>query len=163
VQLTDGELRRAIHAQLRAHTVLTLATASAGIPHAVSLMYAEDEDFNICWLSDPDTRHSRHLESANRCAITVATQYDDFRTIRGLQMVGSAGREPDPGDGLKLLVARHPFLQAFVAGKLAQHSSRAAVYRFQPEMVTLIDNRRAFGFKQTLRLPTRPLGNRCCD
>jgi uncharacterized protein YhbP (UPF0306 family) len=152
--LKDADLRHAILEELRHHTVLTLATIDKSGPHAVSLMYASDA-FDIYWLSDPKTRHSGHLASGTPAAVTIAAQYEDFRKIRGLQMEGSGCRLTETGEekaGFDLLVARYPFLKQFAAGELARHLGAAAVYRFRPARVTLIDNARSFGFKQTLEL-----------
>ncbi len=57
--------------------------------------------------------------------------------------------------GFELLVARYPFLEEFATGRLAGHLGAAAVYRFRPAKLTLIDNGRGFGFKQTLDLAAR--------
>ena len=152
--LEDADLRHAILEELRQHTVLTLASVGETGPHAVSLMYAND-GFDIYWLSDPKTRHSEHLASDTPAAVTIAKQYEDFRKIRGLQMQGSGCRLTDTDEeteGFDLLVARYPFLKQFAAGNLAQHLGAAAVYRFRPARLTLIDNSRSFGFKQTLEL-----------
>ena len=155
--LNKVELSDAILAQLRAHSVLTLATIGETGPHAVTLMYAHD-GFDIYWLSDPKTRHSEQLESSPSAAVTIAAQYEDFRKIRGLQMNGTGCRLADAKEasaGFDMLALRYPFLQQFGAGKLAQHLGAAAVYRFQPARLTLIDNARSFGFKQTLELADR--------
>jgi uncharacterized protein YhbP (UPF0306 family) len=155
--LKEAELRDAILAELRHHTVLTLATIGEAGPHAVSLMYAHDA-FDIYWLSDPKTRHSEHLASSNPAAVTIAAQYEDFREIRGLQMQGIGCRLTETDEetaGFDLLVARYPFLRQFAAGNLARHLGEAAVYRFRPARLTLIDNSRSFGFKQTLELAVR--------
>lgn len=155
--LQEGELRQAILAQLRAHTVLTLATVGETGPHAASLMYAYD-DFDIYWLSDPKTRHSQHLASSPLAAVTIAAQYDDFGKIGGLQMEGNGRRLTEADEvaaGFDLLVARYPFLQEFTAGDLARRLDAAAVYRFRPARLTLIDNSRGFGFKQILELVDR--------
>ncbi len=155
--LQEGELRQAILAQLHAHTVLTLATAGKARPHAVSLMYAHDA-FDIYWLSDPKTRHSQHLASNPSAAVTIAAQYDDFGKICGLQMEGNGRRLTEADEaaaGFDLLVARYPFLQAFAAGDLARRLDAAAIYRFRPARLTLIDNSRGFGFKQILELADR--------
>jgi uncharacterized protein YhbP (UPF0306 family) len=152
--LKEADLRHAILEELCHHTVLTLATIDESGPHAVSLMYASDA-FDIYWLSDPKTRHSEHLASGTPAAVTIAAQYEDFRKIRGLQMEGGGYRLTETEEekaGFDLLVARYPFLKQFAAGKLARHLGAAAVYRFRPARVTLIDNARSFGFKQTLEL-----------
>ena len=155
--LNKAELNDALLAELRAHSVLTLATAGETGPHAVTLMYAHD-GFDIYWLSDPKTQHSEQLASSPSAAVTIAAQYEDFLKIRGLQMNGTGCRLTDAEEasaGFDLLALRYPFLQQFGAGKLAQHLGAAAVYRFRPEKLTLIDNARGFGFKQTLELADR--------
>ena len=152
--LKEAELKDVILEELRQHTVLTLATIGEAGPHAVSLMYAHDA-FDIYWLSDPKTRHSEQLAASPSAAVTIAAQYEDFRKIRGLQMQGGGYRLTDTDEktaGFDLLVARYPFLKQFAAGKLAQYLGAAAIYRFQPARLTLIDNSRSFGFKQTLEL-----------
>lgn len=154
---SEAELKSAILDELRRNTVLTLATTGESGPHAVSLMYAHD-GFDLYWLSDPKTRHSRHLEAGRPVAVTIAAQQDDFQRIRGLQIEGRAGRLTDAAlssRGFELLVARYPFLKRFGAGRLARHLGAAVVYRFDPARLTLIDNSRGFGFKQTLELADR--------
>lgn len=156
--LTDAELGHAIQVELRRHTVLSLATIGESGPHAVSLMYAHDA-FDIYWLSDPKTRHSQNLASNPSAAVAIARQTEDFQNIRGLQMEGAGHRlaETDAERaGFDLLVARYPFLKQFAAGELARNLDAAALYRFRPARLTLIDNSRGFGFKQTLDLADRP-------
>lgn len=152
--LTETELELAILDELRDHTVLSLAAMGDEGPHAVSLMYAH-ERFDIFWLSDPETHHSRYLAANSRAAVTIAAQHEDFSSIRGLQMSGWAHRVSDPEQAamaFELLTGRYPFLLRFGIGKLARHLGAADVYRFRPTRLTLIDNSRGFGFKQTLAL-----------
>ncbi len=156
--LSDDELKQAIVDALAVHTVLTMATQGETGPHAVSLMYAHKE-FDLYWLSDPKADHSSHLESISRCTVSIARQYDNFQNIMGLQMSGHGLRLEkgvEAGDGFDLLTERYPFLRKFAAGELARHLGKAAVYRFRPDRVTLIDNARDFGFKQTLQLYDKP-------
>ncbi|MDP6377196.1 MAG: pyridoxamine 5'-phosphate oxidase family protein [Pseudomonadales bacterium] len=156
VSLDEDELRGAIGEQLSRHSVLTLATAQGGEPHAVSLMYAY-LGFDVFWLSDPKTRHSRHLDSGGLAAVTIARQYDDFKNIQGLQMTGIGRRltGEEESERLELLAARYAFLREFAQDTLAGHLGAAGVYQFCPSTVTLIDNSRGFGFKQTLVLRPR--------
>lgn len=155
--LSEAELKSAIGEELLQHTVLTLAVIGEAGPHAVSLMYAYD-GLDIYWLSDPKTRHSKVLVSTPAAAVTIAGQSKDFRKIRGLQIEGNAHRLTNTEEetaAFDLLVARYPFLKQFAAGQLARHLGAATVYGFHPASVTLIDNARGFGFKQTLELVDR--------
>jgi len=155
MNLSRAELEAAILEELRNHSVMTLATNDQAGPHAVSLMYAHDA-FDIYWLSDPKTRHSEHLASGFPVAATIAAQQEDFRKIRGLQMDGEARLLTGSAEetaAFNLLVARYAFLKKFGGGKLARHLGAAAIYRFRPATITLIDNSRGFGFKQSLKSP----------
>ncbi len=138
--------------------VCTLATCgSDGLPHAVSLFYAHD-GFDLYWLSDPATRHSRHLADASRGrgAVTIAGDCQDFADIRGVQMSGAVHRLDGPLEiaaGLARLTGRYGFL-AHLLGRptgLVDAMRKAAVYRLRPEWVTFIDNSKGFGHKTTFR------------
>lgn len=155
--LNEAELKSAIVEELVRHTIMALAVSSESRPYAVSLMYAHDV-LNVYWLSDPTTRHSKILRSSPLAVVTIAGQCDDFRKIRGLQIEGDAHRltnTQEESAGFDLLLARYPFLQQFTVGELARDLGAAAVYVLRPARVTLIDNARGFGFKQTLELATQ--------
>lgn len=137
---------------LDSHTVLSLATFYQGSPHATSLMYAHEE-LIIYWVSDPKSRHSQALEADPRVAVTIAAQYEDFKEITGMQLAGNAFRVIDDQESekaLRLMTARYSFFRAAEGSQwLRSRLDAATVYRFKPETVTLIDNSRHFGCKET--------------
>ena len=152
-----GDLRERIGAFLDAHHVMSLATSGTAGPHAANLFYACD-GLALVWVSDSDTRHSRALAIDSRVAVTVAPDYSDFATIRGVQIAGVARRievGDERGRLLTLLQARYPFLGQLANGppKLREAYARTAVYRLQPTRIVLIDNTQGFGHKETLDLP----------
>jgi uncharacterized protein YhbP (UPF0306 family) len=51
--------------------VLSLATVGEEGPHAASLFYARDDRY-LLWVSDPASRHSRHIERNARVSATIA-------------------------------------------------------------------------------------------
>jgi uncharacterized protein YhbP (UPF0306 family) len=149
-----AELAQEIAAFLATHHVLSLATISSGVPHAVNLFYACDE-LALVWLSDPKARHSRDLEANNRVAATVAPDYSDFATIKGVQITGTAQRvmaENKRRQYLALLEARYGFLKQLAAGtlKLREAYAQSAIYRLEPLRMVFIDNTKGFGHKDTL-------------
>lgn len=137
---------------LAAHHVLSLSLVGEGRPHACSLMYIHD-GFDLLWVSDPETRHSRIIvdapEAGAEAAVTIAPDYDDFRNIRGLQMHGKAR----PAGWLDSAAALLPFARryAFFSGDkpatLMAAMAKARVYRFVPASLTFIDNTLGFGAK----------------
>lgn len=138
---------------LAAHNVLSLAMRDDdGAPHAVSLMYANDQ-LALYWISDPKSRHSRHIETDARIAATIARDYSDFESIRGLQIFGTAQRVDDATEAnhaLNLLVVKFRISDRFLdgSGDLSERLEGSAIYRLDCKSVTLIDNTVAFGHKE---------------
>ncbi len=149
------DLAARIESFLDAHHVMTLATVGDAGAHAASLMYAR-AGFTLQWTSDPQSRHSQHLERDARVTATVAPDYADFRVIRGLQIAGRARRLDGSAaeEARAALVARYAFLAELASGppKLRAAFEKAAFYAVVPERITLIDNARGFGHKETLTL-----------
>lgn len=149
------DLAARIESFLDAHHVMTLATVGDAGAHAASLMYAR-AGFTLQWTSDPQSRHSQHLERDARVTATVAPDYADFRVIRGLQIAGRARRlgGSEAEEARAALVVRYEFLAELASGppKLRAAFEKAAFYAVVPERITLIDNARGFGHKDTLVL-----------
>ncbi len=150
-------LRRDIESFLDAHHVMHLATAAEdGAVHAASLFFAVD-GLSLLWTSDPAARHSQHLETQRKVAVTVAPDSADFRTVRGLQIAGiatrlRAGAEVERAS--RTMRQRYPFLDQLASGPpaLREAYAKAGLYRLEPEHITLIDNTQGFGHKASLRV-----------
>ena len=154
----DGTaLRGEIEAFLAAHHTVSLATVDdQGAPHAANVLYASD-GVALYWMSDTETRHSRHIEMRGRVTATVAPDYADFRLIRGLQIFGLARRLTgvDSLACARRMVSRYGFLAELASGPPALRAAfeKAGFYCLEPERITLIDNTKGFGHKETLELP----------
>lgn len=149
-------LREKVEAFLAAHHVMSLASLGPGGPHATNLFYACD-GLALLWVSRRNTRHSREIEAEPRVAATIAPDYSDFASIRGLQIAGTAVRVVSADErvrSLALLEVRYAFLRQLAANpaKLREAYAQAAVYRLQPARVVLIDNTEGFGHRETLDL-----------
>jgi uncharacterized protein YhbP (UPF0306 family) len=135
---------------------MSLATLVEGAAHAANVMYALD-GLSLLWTSDPSSRHSLAIERDPRVAATVAPDYADFRLIRGVQIAGRARRLEEPEESARAkewLRLRFPFLKDLdnAPAGLRAAIDKAACYRLDPEVISLIDNTRKFGGKRTLRL-----------
>lgn len=149
-------LRREIEAFLAAHHTVSLATVDdQGMPHAANLLYALD-GLVLYWMSDTETRHSRHIEVRPRVTATVAPDYADFRLIRGLQIFGRARRLAGVESlaTARRMVSRYGFLAQLANGPAALRAAfeKAGFYCLEPERITLIDNTQGFGHKETIHL-----------
>jgi hypothetical protein len=151
-----GALRAEIETFLAAHHTVSLATVDEqGAPHAANVLYAPD-GLALYWMSDTETRHSRHIEVRPRVTATVAPDYSDFRLIRGLQIFGTARRlaGAESVATARRMVSRYGFLAELASGPAALRAAfeKAGFYRLEPRIITLIDNTRGFGTKDTLEL-----------
>ena len=149
-------VRGEIVAFLRSQHVVSLATVVDGAAHAACVLYAL-ESLSLYWTSEPDSRHSLAIERDPRVAATVAPDTRDFRLIRGVQIAGRARRLSEAAEAAharKLLRERFAFLRDIDAMPSALRAAfdEAAFYRLDPETVTLIDNSKGFGNRQTLDL-----------
>ncbi|OFZ86156.1 MAG: hypothetical protein A2V78_00465 [Betaproteobacteria bacterium RBG_16_64_18] len=154
--MDQGALRAEIEAFLAAHHTMSLATVDEeGAPHAANLLYAPD-GLVLYWMSDTETRHSRHIEARRRVTATVAPDYTDFRLIRGLQIFGNARRlaGAESVATARRMVSRYGFLAELASGPAALRAAfeKAGFYCLEPERITLIDNTKGFGHKETLEL-----------
>ena len=154
--MDQGALRAEIQAFLAAHHTMSLATVDEeGAPHAANLLYVPD-GLVLYWMSDTETRHSRHIEVRPRVTATVAPDYSDFSMIRGLQIFGTARRLAG-GESLATagrMVSRYGFLAKLASGPPALRAAfeKAGFYSLEPARITLIDNTKGFGHKETLEL-----------
>ncbi len=151
----QNDLPVRIAAFLAAHHVMSLATAGLDGPHAASLFYACD-GLSLVWISDAKTRHSREVEAHGQVAATIAPDYADFSTIRGLQIRGIAYRVNDSERArlMALLESRYAFLRRPAEGPKKMHDAyaQAGIYRLDPKHIVFIDNAKGFGHKETLDL-----------
>lgn len=158
--MDQGALRAEIEAFLAAHHTVSLATVDdQGTPHAANVLYAPD-GLGLYWMSDTEARHSRHIEARHRVTATVAPDYADFGKIRGLQIFGSARRIADEKElvlARAIMVARYGFLATLANGPAALRAAfeKAGFYSLEAARITLIDNTRGFGHKETLELDGR--------
>ena len=150
-------LRAEIEAFLAAHHTVSLATVDdQGAPHAANLLYALG-GLTMYWMSDTGTRHSRHIEARPQVTATVAPDFADFRLIRGVQIFGRARRLAGVESlaTARRMVSRYGFLAELANGPAALRAAfeKAGFYCLEPERITLIDNSKGFGHKETLELP----------
>jgi len=143
------QLRQHVLQYLQSHNVMTLATVGPDGPWAAGLFYVSD-GFDLYWLSNPESRHSRNIAHDAQVAVTIHEDYRDWRMIQGLQMEGLARDVGTPAQATRpmaLYLAKYSFLSDPPL-PLAQALARMRVYRFKPTRIYFIDNTKGFGRRE---------------
>jgi nitroimidazol reductase NimA-like FMN-containing flavoprotein (pyridoxamine 5'-phosphate oxidase superfamily) len=121
---------------LDASTLCAISTvSSAGRPHVHTAYFAWSGSFDLYWMSDPASTHSRNLRAKPAAAIAV---YDSGQTWgrpdRGLQLFGSA-RE---AAGAARERAERTYADRF-AGFRADEFEGFRLYRCRPRRLKVFD------------------------
>jgi len=165
---TSSKLKGTVLQYLKEHYTMTVATTGSESPWAASVFYAND-GFNLYFLSDPESRHSKDIAENPVVAVTVNEDYHDWRKIKGIQMAGKAElvvTEDEIARAVATYAEKYSFTAAYlklmpssfpsIVGYLDKILSKlplvpglpttfvARFYKFMPTKVRFIDNERAF-------------------
>ena len=77
--MEESEIKQLILEVLDKGYLLSLATVDDGGVWACDVIYVHDDELNIYWMSDPEVRHSRAIQSHPQAAgvVTVSGQGED--------------------------------------------------------------------------------------
>lgn len=78
---------------MNASPLCSLATVSpGGRAHINHMYFGWNRRFEVFWISDPDSRHSRNLSANPSAAVTIYDSHQTWgRPDRGIQLFGTAG------------------------------------------------------------------------
>lgn len=122
---------------MNASPLCAIATVSPGSRAHISHVYfAWDDTFEVFWLSDPDSLHSRNLAKNPSAAVTVFKSAQVWgRPDRGMQLHGTAAAV----GGRVAREAERAYAARFKSYGGADDSLR--FYRFRPRTAQLFDER----------------------
>ena len=117
-----------------ASPLCSLATVSpGGRAHINHVYFAPGDRYEVFWISDPDSVHSRNLVRNPSAAVTIYDSHQVWgRPDRGIQLFGTAAVARGK-DGLQAYARR--FRDFDIA------SNELPCYRFKPRSVKLFDER----------------------
>lgn len=172
----NSNIKQTVLDYLREHYTMTIATAGDGVPWAAAVFYAND-GFDLYFLSDPDSRHSRYIAGNPLVSVTVNEDCHDWRKIKGVQLEGKAGMvttEDELQKAVATYVAKYSFTAAYlklmsspfprIAGYLDKllrglphvpglpKTFVTRFYRVTSTRVRFIDNEKGFGHHDELVL-----------
>jgi uncharacterized protein YhbP (UPF0306 family) len=150
-----ASLRSEALAYLENHSVMTLATTGKLELWAAALFYVND-GFILYFLSAPTTRHCQNIAVHPGVAATIQEQYEDWPTIKGIQLEGQAmqisGAERARAItryGLKFPIVRR-LDQA--PAEIVKAMSKIAWYKVVPDRLYYIDNSCGLGYRGEITL-----------
>jgi uncharacterized protein YhbP (UPF0306 family) len=154
------EMRPVLRAFLAGQSTMALGTAGLqdGRPQVTPLFYASDDDLNLYWISDLESRHSANLEDWNDAAVAIYVHTWDWAGIKGVQIEGEALVVLDENErrrALALYRAKFPFVNDKFADLIAQ----SVLYVLHPRWIRWLDNERRFGYKQEFSLEQPDTGH----
>ncbi|MBI5958527.1 MAG: pyridoxamine 5'-phosphate oxidase family protein [Chloroflexi bacterium] len=149
------DMRPVLRDFLAGQSTLVLGTAGEqdAHPQVAPLFFASDDQFNLYWISDPDSRHSANLADWNKAAAAIFVHTWDWGGIKGLQVEGAACPVTADDERVRALVLyREKF--PFVTDKFASLIEVSTIYVLRPRWLRWLDNARHFGYKQEYLLGT---------
>jgi len=119
---------------MSASPLCSLATVSPGGQAHINHMYfAWTERFDVVWISDPDSRHSRNLVKNHSAAVTIYASNQVWgKPDQGIQLLGTAGVTAGP-EAPRAYGKRFRDFDA--------ESNELPYYRFHARIVKLFDER----------------------
>jgi pyridoxine/pyridoxamine 5'-phosphate oxidase len=123
---------------------MTVATVRPdGAPQATTVSYASDGEAIFFGCAE-GSQKAQNLAHDHRVAITINLPYEDWAQIRGLSLSGRARRLSDREEidraGL-LFMAKYPEIAQYVSAP----GEELALFRVDPEIVSILDYRKGFG------------------
>ena len=138
------DTKEKIASYLERHRYLTIATAdAAGAPKAATVSYASDGAV-IYFSTGVTTAKYKNIVANPRVAIAVDEDYDDWGTIQGVQLEGTATvleEEKDVKAAMGLLTCKFPQIAHMPA------SINMKIIKIEPDMAYFLDNREGFGHR----------------
>jgi uncharacterized protein len=151
-----------VSAFLDSYSTLTLATHGPDGPWAATVFYAHDAGLNLYFISGRTTRHVRDLLANPEVAATVTTDFNDWESIRGLQIAARAERvgKDERYAITELYLKKFPSVaqlqrapQTESEEKIAKGFAASDFFRLRPQTIRLVDNTQRFGHKVEFTLP----------
>jgi uncharacterized protein YhbP (UPF0306 family) len=157
----ETPLRTEIALYLDSHNSMSVATSQLDRPWSAAVYYVHDTQFNLYFLSEDKSRHSRNISANCKVAVTINEDPDDWRKIRGLQMEGQASKITSTLEKVRVMglyVKKFPFVKSFlkspvksmihfvIGGKAVSFS----VYKITPDKILFLDNSKGFSKRNEL-------------
>ncbi len=132
--ISKDDLKTYILEYLSKNRRMTLATSEDNIPWAATVMFAYDDDLNFYFISVPDSRKTKNLETNPRVSVAVNEYVHKAGYTIGLQIEGKATMLNKEKDKKELEIFRKRF--DWADNYLHDHE----LYKMVPEKIYYLDD-----------------------
>lgn len=134
------DLKTLIQDFLEKARIMQVATSRDNQPWACTVHFAYDEDMHLYWISTPERRHSKDLETNDKVAGTVVLPLVPGEPVRGIQFQGIAKRleAEELKRGLTVIAARSGMKEERQQ-KIIDGTDGHTVYEITPTLFVLFD------------------------
>ncbi len=141
--MTTDELRKMIASYMAENAHMTIATCSTGQPWAAVVFFAFDDDLNLYFLSDRNTRHARELSRSSKVAVTINKEWTEPAPVRGLQIEGEA-QQVKPmqiPSAFAVYLKRFPGTKDFISSdkEFLKKAFTTRIYQVVPKRIWFLD------------------------
>jgi uncharacterized protein YhbP (UPF0306 family) len=135
-RFSSERLERLARRLMSVSPLCALATVwPGGRAHINHMYFARSGLFDVVWISDPDSRHSRNLLTNSSAAVTIFDSHQTWgKPDRGIQLFGTAGSV----SGTAARQAERAYAARFPS---YEPSDSYPVYRFRPRELKLFYER----------------------
>jgi uncharacterized protein YhbP (UPF0306 family) len=132
-------MHKSLSKYLSESKVLQIATVGEGKPWVCTVYFVVDEELNIYWLSEPNVRHSKNIETNSSVALTMAIKTD--LPVIGLSAEGKVKIVKDLETVemvMKKYIAKYNEGKQFV-DRFKKGINKHHLYKFTPDRYVLFD------------------------
>lgn len=151
-QSMKQQLRKSIVRMLEETSDMAVATNRPdGYPQTTTVSFASD-GLTIYFVCGENSQKAANLGRDNRVSCSLTPPYDNWNAIRGLSLAGRAHQIMDFAEQQKvraLFVKKFPQIEAMLE---AEPVEQLAVFRIEPEVVSVLDYTQGFGHTDQLDL-----------
>jgi uncharacterized protein YhbP (UPF0306 family) len=135
-RVSSERLERLARRLMSVSPLCALATVwPGGRAHINHMYFARSGAFDVVWISDPDSRHSRNLLGNSSAAVTIFDSHQTWgKPDRGIQLFGTAGT----ASGAAARQAEGAYAARFPS---YDPTDSFPIYRFRPRQVKLFYER----------------------
>lgn len=139
-----ANLKSLVYEYIARNKIATLATSYRNQPWAASVFFAYDQDLNLYFMGDIQTRKAKDILQNPKVAVAINEDWGGKGVIRGLQIEGKARivAKKEAKEAYFLFARRHPWVKSFIHSEKDLHSTSQTnrLFKIMPQKIIYQDD-----------------------